>query len=122
MRHSYYSNFEHNNYGNCEQTKNYKFKATVVVEGTVTALNEGDAGELADKELDKIPGFISGQIDNIEAIDAPVVENNLGNDEEATALAAFDEIVNLYNSKIEGMKDYYAAMLTTKLRMFFESK
>lgn len=48
-----------------ESNKEFKYSATVKVEGTVIAASEGEAGELVDKEMDTIPGMINYEIDNI---------------------------------------------------------
>lgn len=48
-----------------ENNKKFKYNASVLVEGHVYANSEGDAGELIDKEMDSIPGFVSGEIINI---------------------------------------------------------
>lgn len=49
-----------------DSNKPFKFQATVVVEGTVYADSEGSAGELADKEMDEIPGMVSYELINIQ--------------------------------------------------------
>lgn len=108
-----------------EQTKKYKFTATVKVEGAVTAMSEGDAGELADKELDTIPGFISGQIDNIEVVETGVKEDFTAGEvsEDDKVAQDFRDIISLYEDKVSSYdKDYYIAMLNTKLNMYFSKK
>lgn len=107
-----------------EQTKKYKYNATVKVEGIVTAMSEGDAGELADKELDTIPGIISGEIDNIEAIGSEVKEDFAAGEitEDDKVEFAFQDIITLYGNKCATFdSEYYIAMLTAKLKQYFEA-
>jgi hypothetical protein len=65
-----------------ESLKTYKYTATVEVEGTVRAHSEGEAGELMDKELDKITSMVSYQPGTIEEVESPVQESviNMGAD------------------------------------------
>lgn len=49
-----------------ESTKKFKYNATVTVEGSVFAENEGNAGELIDKEMDTVQGMVNYEIINIE--------------------------------------------------------
>lgn len=105
------------------ETKKYKYKATVIVEGTVTAMTEGDAGELADKEIDKIANVTDFKIDEIDEIETGVKENFIeDSDDEEIANAAYNEIIAMYEKSVTDMKDYYVAMVTTRLRMYFDEK
>lgn len=49
-----------------ESTKCFKYNATVTVEGSVYAENEGSAGEMVDKNMDEIPGMVNYEIISIE--------------------------------------------------------
>lgn len=63
-----------------ETLKTYKYTATIKTEGLVEAHDEGEAGELADKEMDVASGLInvaSYTIDNIEVTDQPIQEDHL---------------------------------------------
>lgn len=60
-----------------ENNKKFKYNASVVIEGHVYANSEGDAGELIDKEMDAIPGFVSGEVINIAE---ETTENYINND------------------------------------------
>ena len=57
------------------ETKKYKYTATVTVEGTVTAMSEGDAGELVDKEIDTIENVTDYKIDSIDEVETGVGAN-----------------------------------------------
>lgn len=103
-----------------DQTKKFKFTATVIVDGEVTAANVGDAGELADKQLDKITGFVSGQIDNIASVESEVKENlsDLSNPVDV-AIQAYETVVNTYNNVKDGLTDYQLAELDIRMNSTF---
>lgn len=105
------------------ETKKYKYTATVVVEGNVTAMSEGDAGELADKEIDTIDNVVSYQIDNIEEVESTVQENTLGGlSDDDVAESIYKQVVDCYEREIGEVTDYYKAMINAKLRMYFDAK
>lgn len=60
-----------------ESNKTYKAKVSVIVEITVVASSEGDAGQKIDDEVGKMPGFISHQIDNIEEVSGSSINPDL---------------------------------------------
>jgi hypothetical protein len=102
------------------ETKKYKYIATVTVEGTVTAMSEGDAGELVDKEIDTIENVTDYKIDSIDEVETGVQENFLdGPNDEEIAEAAYNKIIRCYEFETSAMSDYYKAMAATKLRMYF---
>lgn len=105
------------------ETKKYKYTATVVVEGNVTAMSEGDAGELADKEIDTIDNVVSYQIDNIEEVESTVQENTLGGlSDDDVAESIYKQVVDCYEREIGEVTDYYKAMINAKLCMYFDAK
>ena len=105
------------------ETKKYKYTATVVVEGNVTAMSEGDAGELVDKEIDSIPNVVNYEITKIDEVETGVQENSLGGlSDEDVAESIYKQVVDCYEREIGEVTDYYKAMITTKLRMYFDAK
>jgi len=105
-----------------EQTKKYKYTATVIVEGEVTAMSEGDAGELADKELDTIEGFVSGQIDDLSVVESEIKESVIGANAQEQADSVFEEIIEFITVKTEKFTDYHKAMIYAKLKQFIDKK
>jgi len=102
------------------ETKKYKYTATVLIEGNVIAMSESDAGELVDKEIDTITNMVSYEIGNIEEVQSGVQENFLeGADDEEIAQSTYNDIITAYEDKTANMKDYYKAMVATRLRMYF---
>lgn len=104
------------------ETKKYKYTATVTVEGNVTAMSEGDAGELVDKEIDTIPNVVNYEISTIEEIENEVTENVVGNSDDTDVDNAYNAMLRIYTDAILDMKPYHEAMLNAKLRMFFDKK
>lgn len=104
-----------------ENNKTYKYVVDVKIEGTVTAGSEGDAGELVDKEIDKIDGVVDYKIASIDKTEDKVEEAVLlENDGDAAVQLAFDQIVDAYNNAYNNLPTpYYKAMLRTQLEMFF---
>ena len=105
------------------ETKKYKYTATVVVEGNVTAMSEGDAGELVDKEIDTIANVVDYKIDKIDEVEVGVQENFLeGTSDEEVAESIYKQVVDCYEKEIGTVSDYYKAMINTKLNMYFGAK
>jgi len=102
------------------ETKKYKYTATVTVEGTVTAMSEGDAGELVDKEIDTIENVTDYKIDSIDEVENTVQENSLGElSQDEIAESIYKQVIDCYEREIVELSDYYKAMVATKLRMYF---
>jgi len=105
------------------ETKKYKYTATVTVEGNVTAMSEGDAGELVDKEIDTIPNVTNYVIDTIDEVETGVQENSLGGlSEEDVADSIYKQVVDCYEREIGEVSDYYKAMINGRLQMYFNKK
>lgn len=109
------------------ETKKYKYTATVVVEGNVTAMSEGDAGELVDKEIDTIANVVDYKIDKIDEVEVGVQENFEefdGHAPEVVVEKLYNDIIEMYETAKEdaGLTDYHYAMLTGKLKMYFSAK
>ena len=104
-----------------ENNKTYKYVVDVKIEGTVTAGSEGDAGELVDKEIDKIDGVVDYKIASIDKTDDKVEEAALleGVSDELYVEQMYTQIANMYNESVDSLSPYYKAMLRTKLEMFF---
>jgi hypothetical protein len=107
------------------ETKKYKYTATVVVEGNVTAMSEGDAGELVDKELDTIANVVNYKIDSIDEIESGVQENFDqfdGHAPEVIVEKLYNDIIDIFETAQTeaGLTDYHHAMLRGKLKMYFE--
>ncbi len=64
-----------------EGSKTYKALVTVKIEVTVVASSEGDAGYKIDAEVEKIPGFISHDIEEIEETQDKAINQDLSFDE-----------------------------------------
>lgn len=92
-----------------ESSKKFKYNATVQVEGHVYAENEGNAGELVDKEMDLIPGLVSYEIINIEEDssegyinpDLAIASEILENDNSSYIQFNVDELYNDIQDKLD---------------------
>lgn len=108
------------------ETNTYKYNATVVVEGTVIAMNDGDAGELVDKTIDSIPGVVDFTMNSLDIQEKTETtsENILLGDERSPdekVEFAFNTIIKTFTDNVADMTDYHKAMLATQLKMYFNS-
>lgn len=101
----------------------YKYTASIDIDGVVDAHSEGDAGELIDKHIDEISSITSVTgytIHDISKIKKQIQENSINNDDMNTNIKLIEnEIIELYNNKVESLTPYYRAMLTNNLAHFF---
>lgn len=103
-----------------EQNENKEFKYTVNVKlsGYVIAPNEGDAGELVDKEMDVVgENFedFSYEIELIEETDKKDITNESVSYDEISQIIV-DDILESYKDKIKDLPKYYQSIVKETLK------
>jgi hypothetical protein len=103
-----------------DETKTYKYMATVKIEGTVVANSESNAGELVDSVIDSIDNVVDYEMNSLNVVETVKESAQLNNTEEEEMNIAYNNIIAMYETKKNSIEtDYHKLVLKAKLEQYF---